>query len=818
MNYNELAKFEYKGKTYVYYTLPDKPKNLLYGYLENNEIKLVVDPDDIAIMQEAYKKIFISNNSSNHVKLGTTIHNGKLFQIMYDKASELKFFYEMKAGQYLLPSENEAKELFEIFNISNPYTKYADKSDFSYVANDKRGINNPNSTKGNKKNKLLKKIIGFVGGVIAVTFIAGGLLFDEYIAPAYPNSAIVSTIVKLKEGSFSETRLTEAIKSNPNLNDKEKEIFYAKIPILQKYQKYVNFRHVENKFKTVSIKYIEGNDPENPCIGAYYSRDDNQIVAYNSTSIDDCDLSYLSHEANHCTSEPHGSLGNSMYEATTEGISFEQEYSPYFAYYQECLYERILMQIIGSEVFAADHYSGDESYITKALQRVIPDEEMAIQLLHEMDSINSNNFQLYNKVDFNDPASQPIIDELQTNIAESSKIVLKLLDEYFTAAKGYHMGYDAIVLSYVKALGKSNEPIYVFSDDPSISDAEIIDSMPKVGYFVDTYIQKYPTASLKVTCYIDYMPQEFTGGVMPKIPQIVDMPINDSNRELALIADGFAITMPSESISDTKMSFGSGLQKGLTEVINEEENYKEAREFNNYKEQATYVKILCELIGVEPFERYLANGDINEIIDALCNVIPDRQAALELIGKIDVTMSYYEQLVDTSKPAESKVAEMAGDIDENLTAIRGEIYTSLYIYFNKKDPDNGINGNVIVNTYYRELTTEFSFECSGHVWPVAFIMSSNEIINAGSYESASVVKAYFDPAFKEESPVPYIEIKFEGDTLNSRFTIDENGEPVTRPKTEIIFVDEHNIRMEQVLNGTGNAYCEYFESSIKRGL
>ena len=69
MNGNIIAKFEYNGKTYVYYVIPDKPKNLLYGYIDNDVIRPVVDINAFKIMEELSNKIFVSIDPSDHVRL-----------------------------------------------------------------------------------------------------------------------------------------------------------------------------------------------------------------------------------------------------------------------------------------------------------------------------------------------------------------------------------------------------------------------------------------------------------------------------------------------------------------------------------------------------------------------------------------------------------------------------------------------------------------------------------------------------------------------------------------------------------------------------
>jgi hypothetical protein len=787
MNYNELAKFEYKGKTYVYYTLPEKPKNLLYGYLENNELKPVIDPDEAFIMQEAYKKAFISDDQANYVKLNIIKYNGKLFQKMYDKISKLTFFYEIKDNKFYMPNDEDLLVLSSLYN--------KDEFNFGRGASDKKGT--------------IKKIIKIAG--LSLSMIINVIMVLKALTPSNTNvdRPVYERLLE-KETEFSSEKLAEALQSNPNLTNNEKTFLKDCLVVLDENSQYVEMNEELQRLETLIIKYNQ--DAGQGVAGGYAPWDISitlpRIISFNDMSFEQKEI--LVHEFFHCLSHPDYGIAGGLFEAVT-GVLTSEFLGTRCGDYYEVSQLKILSEIIGPKPILAAYFSGDINYIIKPLKKLIPNEDLAYQLINGINDVYSFSTSLVCGW-----AELPE-DEVRANIAASRITTNNIMDQYFTAAKGYSMYSDLLCLLYLKAGGDEVGDICLQVDPNVMSCAKATDLMPKKGYFIGAYVKKHPKASLEVYCYTDYISELFDDGTVLQIPQTVNIPIDDNNRKLPPPTFGYnIIAVPSESIADTKIIFGSGLQKGLTEVISEEENYKEARKFNNYKEQATYVKILCELIGVEPFERYLANGDINEIIDALCNIIPDRQAALALIGRIDITMAYYEGLVDTSKPAESKKAEMVGEIDENLTTIRGEIYTSFFIYFDKKDPENKINGNVIVNTYYRQLTSEFSFECSGHIWPVEFVTSDGEFIAPDSYESVNVVKAYFDPSFKEAISQPYLEVKFEGDTLNSRFAIDENGEPVTKPTTEIIFIDENNIDMARISgDNNSSAYCQYIEARDK---
>jgi len=814
MNAKILAKFNNGDITYVYYTVANENNKILYGYLDGDSIRSLKTYKEFLMMQQAQKKIFISTDPENHVELGYTIFKNKLFKILYDKSSELKFFYEVKDGKDYFPSEEDSRELFK---IHNPVNRYQEE---------------PTEENTSKKGKLKKTLIDILFVLEAAVFGASlgtiaVALFDKYVQPETPVTEIVSVekyespkyygeigddslTESTSKGEFSEERLLQAIKDNENLNDVEREMLESKIPILKKYQKYAHFNHVENKFRTLRTNYILEPPPEDIGVSAYYNTRDNIIVVYYGTSIYDCDLSDFSHEAEHLITEPHESLGSALYEATTENISFEQEYSQNFSYYYECLFERILLQIIPPEMVAADHFSGDLSYITDELIKIIPSEELAYQLLHAIDSVNNNNWTIIRNRDLNTEESKQLYEEATKMLKYNMELTRVLLNKYFTVVKGYPIEQDFICLNYLKQLGMVDDKIFISIPSENIDNTEFNNQSIKKGYFVDSYIEKYDMVNINLNVFVDFVPDGHETDDTVKVPTVANAIIDESNRKMSTITDGSGYLLELSKLNeiDFNVEFGSGLLKGLENVIYRENNPGEWDDSYLYLEQSTYVKMLCEIIGTKPFESYLETKNIEEITSALYKIIPDKDRICNLIANIDITNRYYEtnsginRYDFTSQPG----IETVGDIDENLREARGKIYTELCRYFYEKKGYD-LEEDVLMNAYYSQLTKNFSFECYKFIWPITFNFDYNEKLSSDSYSSLTVNKAYFDEEYKNSVPHPFIVI--EGYNRKTK------GE-VCDYFLRTIQVKENERRMERVHGEDIEAHFEFEAKEIKK--
>lgn len=775
MNYNILAKFEYNGKTYIYYVLPDKPKNLFYGYMENDVIKPVVDYNDILIMQEAYKKIFISTNPVNHIKLTTTKHNGKLFQIMYDKVTGLKFFYEMYNSKYYRPNSEDAAELFGIFNkfeLSEESNKSSDKK-----------------SKLEKGFEIFYKIFLF-SQIIVIGSLVSELVYDEYIVPNFPFSSFVQKVEALKATSkteFSVDKIIEAINSNPTLSEEEKAFFLEEIPYLVKNQKYVDMDDLLYKLKGTRVKYDIRSNKE---YSGYYKPYLNYSEIFECSGFEDAPKDVLRHEVRHNISKASSQFATGIFEATTEAISYEYEDTNNgYGYAENVYYQKIMYEILGAEPFIAYEESGDLTYVIKALYAVIPDEQMAVDLISYLDTIISYNREKTKLYDSNTGtySSESKVKELDGNLSDCHYNIERLLNNYFYVVKGYDLYSDVLCLALLNQvyLYYGNSPYELsVSIDGGVTSIPISEFDCTKGFFLDDYIEKNPHYSIYFEGFIDHIVgyDENNAPISFKVPAKMELPIVDGvNRKLP-VSNNTLLVDPNTVISQ-KITVGSGIYNGLNELIKSEKSLDGEASFYRYKEQSTYVKMLCEIIGTEPFENYQRTGDINEILAPLYNIIPDKERALRLIGCIDVTSVYYEQQTEDIDLSDPDIEVMPGDVDQNLYDIRGEIYTDLFCYFSEAKGYH-LTSDAIMNYYYNNLKQSFSFEDDAHVWPVKFVYYLD------SDFEVSLVKVYFNQELQEQGADAFFELEL-GLKDENDGTFSSSG--ISR----IVYITDENRQMEK---------------------
>ncbi len=498
MKANILAKFEYNGKTYVYYIFPDKPKNLLYGLIDNNVIKPVVDPIAFKIMETVSNEIFVSIVPKDHIRLTKIKLNNKLFQIMYDKKTKLKFFYEIKNNVFCLPSREDMENLSAIYN--------------------KQVLFNFSESNESKNKSTFYKTVT-IAGIACIVVMGSLLIFNNFKKPNAPTDAVVSAEITsvvnevdlVNESTpapkidFSLEKLTDALNQNPNLTDEEKAFIFEHFDILTENPDYVDMYLTMQKLSTLKIEYDSSSTVLG--VGACYYPYENKIVIYRVNSFDQLGLSgksTLSHEIFHMLSNAYNSFGTSIYEGLTETLVSEKDFAVPHAYYEQCSYVKLLAEIIGPEPIKAFYLSGNIDYIVKALTNIIPDENAAYYFLSSLDDaliygIDYSYGWQNSDLDLTDLSKEELKEAMET----TKSFIGYTLDKYFYAARGYHMEEDFIMKIYYN---------YFFSDDPAniyVIDGdgkEVLLEFPYIhitkGYFLNKYIEKYPSGEFSVGEYI----------------------------------------------------------------------------------------------------------------------------------------------------------------------------------------------------------------------------------------------------------------------------------------------------------------------------
>lgn len=772
MKSNILASFEYNGKTYVYY-IESNNKEVKYGYLDNNNIIEITDSKDIQMMNELGSKVFISSDMKDHIKLGTTTYHGKLFQEMYDKKSDLKFFYEIKDGKYYTPSNEDAMNLFKMFN---EHDMFLTNKQYDRVFADTEEV------RKKKNNKSVLKGILFYGAVLFIGLELHSCLVrysgdQQQTVQSYETSVTVepsATPASTAKIEYTEEDLIAAIDSNQNLSLEEKQLYKDQFEFVMKYAEYTDFEFLIDKLKNATINYDAKKDPYSAA--RYYSP--YNIYDYGATGFKNTNISDLGHEVGHQCGADHPGMGWGVYEATTEIVDSEHKYAPDITTYYDIVgFQKVMYEIIGADPFGQYQQGGDITNIVKPLMKIINDETYAYQLISELDNLIT-----YAKI-ANDPYNEYTdeeSEEAKVNYEKTKPIIVDMLSKYFYLAKGYPMEEDLISMMYLKKYGTINDDFY-FHIGGEIDTNEVIELFSiKKGYFLRKYIEENKECKIVI---------------FSKNYGIFDFTINDSNRRIKKENNKYVLNIGEEEISaSNKKSYFLGC--GLSTAVKELKEYENSMAMGKpasieHIEQVTYLKILYELIGSDPIEKYSESGDINVIIKALSKAIHLEGGAneylIEFIQNIDMTLSFYDYCNNAGENFQS--------INQNyleMANIRDSIKYGLYAMFYMAEmPD--IEKNIIINLYFKQLM-QTNFSDDKNNLGDLLISTNNGNTYEVSVESGTKIeieKAYIDPKYMDQHP----------DTTAKIF-VSESSEPIT-----ISINDDNKIMQLNIKEDNTTQYC-----------
>jgi hypothetical protein len=199
-------------------------------------------------------------------------------------------------------------------------------------------------------------------------------------------------------------------------------------------------------------------------VGGYVDYANNKINI-NANDFSWCNKNNLTHEFIHFLSTGNFSAGYALEEAIAENVTCDLCQSISGNYFQTCAYSDILCEIIGPEPLAAFHFSGDVSYVINALKKIIPDEDLAFQLLSSLDDFHiQENFMIFYGANPNYPGADFTPEEREEIINNAEEFIYQTIAKYFLAAKGYPMEEDIIIRSYTKSFDNNDGDVYVSVD------------------------------------------------------------------------------------------------------------------------------------------------------------------------------------------------------------------------------------------------------------------------------------------------------------------------------------------------------------------
>lgn len=454
-----LAKFNYNNKDYVYIL---NNENIEYGFIENDNVNKNIMSEEKEMMDCIFSKITISNNNENHFKCGIVIYNNKKFQVMFDKISERKFFYEVKNSNYFIPNDEDNYYLNDIYN---PVVMY-------------------NGT--DRATNIKKMIVKFNCGMAVVLLSVAALKKFDTTPAVYKIWTNIYSYEDSHSEKFSIDKIKNVINNNDKLSEEEKDFIFKYFYIIEENSNHISMKVLKDNFAKLDIKYDKQACSYNKNVLARNNIADSMITIYNANSFEEVmELPFgeqtLLHEIIHSLTRI-TNLGMGLSEAITETMSCEYtNYTSTNSYenQRKCLYA--LLEIIDNDNIKEFYFKGDATILVDSLAELINDEDMAYELIGEIDLISQYEMNVVNNNYDTESTNQ--YNELKNDIYNK-------ISKYFEVKYGYDMTEDELMMNYLVMSGFATLDI----KSPYV-DRDYMHGINRKGYFSSDYISEHPNAS-----------------------------------------------------------------------------------------------------------------------------------------------------------------------------------------------------------------------------------------------------------------------------------------------------------------------------------
>jgi len=453
------ADFWLNNKKYIFFI---EDNNLKYGYLDDGNIQTTLTKEEIELMDKIIPYITISTDSNSHVALNLINYNNKKFQIIYDRISDLKYFYEIKDNKYHLPEIEDTKYLWRIYNANN-YVFYNE------------------SSKEELERKTVKTIKTlFYGAVVIITVQLATLGIMQF--NIHQKQKELETLQEQIVCNWED--VNSAILSNTNLNEEEKAFILGNQEMVEENRDFINKQIIVDRLEDLDIIYLPDSSKQEQGVTelvlGFYNVATNEITVFGTDCYENCDKDVLSHEVKHVLSNSVLTAGSGINEAINQMMTKEYKHelcgNQFDTYIDLQKATMALAEIIGTEPLKQFYFRGDINYIRESLNEIINDYDKADLLIWNIDCI-----QIYSG-GFEIGLTQ---EEMLKNKQESANNTYNLLKEYFYEKYQYPLEEDLVMMSYLSDSIFSDKKIDLNGD----TTLEKVD--PK-GYFSSEAINENP--------------------------------------------------------------------------------------------------------------------------------------------------------------------------------------------------------------------------------------------------------------------------------------------------------------------------------------
>lgn len=351
--------------------------NLLYGKYENENISFNISDEQKELIKLVFYKMLPSNNIKD---LGYIIYDHNKIRHLYDIENKFHIF-------------NDELEKIDLFNLSYIYNNQND-----YVCsliNKKNYMKRGESRYIKRHVKIKDKIfVVFLTSAFLLTMTIGTVKGIQWINYFKDKRNYEQNVLEYENRKLKIEDIINVINNNPNLTNEEKNLFLSSSEFFYDNLEYLDYYTVISNLENLSIDYIPRSGEFSGLSGDFtrIGNKTGKIRIYNATNFADCEKSILTHEFLHAFTKSYNSY-NYVYEGIH--VIFNNEYygkdqTLYDKTYQVLTDEMyILCELIDEDVLRKFHADDDINYLIKELVKIIPNYDMALKLIDNINSVYS---------------------------------------------------------------------------------------------------------------------------------------------------------------------------------------------------------------------------------------------------------------------------------------------------------------------------------------------------------------------------------------------------------------------------------------------
>lgn len=459
---NAVIYFEYNGKTYFATLINNK---MHFFIKENNMLLNRFSSQDKEIISGVLN--YFNFEEKNKVYIKQSKHDNQLFNLYYDKKLDLYYTDSKLASinSYINKSLNNVSSLY--------YLK---------------------SKNENESEKYIRRVIKIGSEIIVVLILAETIIaYINKFTPvevAYIFDNAVYSSFNQKEFEYTKVAdydfnvIKDAVLSNKNLTQDEKDLILNLKFIFDENYKYMDIEKITHDLKKLHFKY-DTNPYENPCISGVYNPGINAITIYNATSLDDSNIACVIHEImhifqNNAVNNLSFELSNEFYTREATRRLYDNGYIPNDKLYLE--YADIAIYGLGYQPYMPLHYVLAELVSKEALMeyQFTGNQEVIVNELIKLDNNETNYAYLYFstlnqvKVGLNDT-----IGDYQNDILNDC---YSYLNYYYNKKYNKNIQDDLVsTLYFYNTLGNYDFelPVEIDLEHQQMIDEVIINNLPK---------------------------------------------------------------------------------------------------------------------------------------------------------------------------------------------------------------------------------------------------------------------------------------------------------------------------------------------------